>query len=167
MVDEVVNRLKSISLFKEFKDSKDDLELVANIIKTRKYIKGATIIKEGELGSEMFILNNGSVHIDRRTLEDDAYRIVTLSSDMNIFFGEQALMDSDKRSATVLAAEDCELFVIEQKEFIRLGDKHPKLGLAITREISKKISASLRKANQDIITLFEALVGELEGSPGS
>ena len=77
----------------------------------------------------MFILNKGSVHIDRMTLEDDTYRIVTLSSEMNIFFGEQGLMDNDKRSATVIAAEPCELYVLDQKSFIALGNKHPGLVL--------------------------------------
>jgi len=162
MLNDIIDRLKTISLFRDFKDSEEKLKLVANIIKTRNYNKGDVIIQEGKLGSEMFILNKGSVHIERRTLENDSYRIITLYDNMNIFFGEQALTDNDERSATVIAAEPCELYVIEQNEFIKLGNEHPDLGLSITREISKKISAGLRKANKDIITLFEALVGELE-----
>jgi CRP/FNR family transcriptional regulator, cyclic AMP receptor protein len=158
----IIERLKTISLFKEFKNSTNDLKRVASIINTKVYAPSECIIKEGDLGSEMFILNKGSVHIDRKTLQNDTYRLITLSADMNVFFGEQALMDSDKRSATVIAGDECELFIIKQDDFINLGDEHPKLGLAITREITKKISADLRKANRDIITLFEALVGELE-----
>lgn len=162
MLDDIVDRLKSISLFKEFKDSHDDLMKIAKIIEVKVYEVGDYIIKEGEMGSYMYILNKGSVHIERSTLENDTYRIVTLSADMNIFFGEQGLMDNDKRSASVIAADSCEVFQIGQMEFIQLGDEHPKLGLAITRQIAKKLSDGLRKANQDVITLFEALVGELE-----
>lgn len=165
MPQEIIERLKSISLFKEFKDSDEDLMVVAKIIKIKNVDEGAAIIKEGDMGSEMFILNKGSVHIERTTLENESYRIITLSANMNIFFGEQALMDSDRRSASVIAAEPCELYVIEQKDFITLGNDHPRLGLCITRQIAKKLSDGLRKSNKDVITLFEALVGEL-GSEG-
>jgi CRP-like cAMP-binding protein len=159
---EIIDRLSKISLFKEIKDSKKDLKIVADIIKIKQFKKGQAIIKEGELGSEMYILNKGCVHIDRTTLNDDAYRIVTLAANMNIFFGEQALMNSDKRSATVIAADECEVYVLGQKDFISLGDQHPRIGLGITREISKKLVNDLRKASKDVITLFEALVGELD-----
>lgn len=169
MSDEIIKKLKEISLFKSFKDSHRNLELVANIIEKKPFKKGEFIIEEGKPGSEMYILSKGTVHIERKTLEDDSYRIVTLSSDMSVFFGEQALMDDEKRarSATVIAGDNCEVFVITQEDFFKFGNEHPKLGLAITREITKKISADLRKANKDIITLFEALVGELEEQDAS
>lgn len=136
--------------------------MVAKFITKKEIHKGKAIIKEGEHGSEMYILNKGSVHVERNTLHNDSYRLVTLSADMHIFFGEQALMVPDRRSATVLAAEDCELYVIKMDDFKKLGDQHPRLGLSVTREIASKIVMDLRKANKDVITLFEALVGELE-----
>jgi glutaminase len=81
---------------------------------------------------------------------------------MNIFFGEQALMDADQRSATVVAETDCECFVVKKEDFEALGGKNCHIGLVVTREIAKIISQRLRKANQDIITLFSALVTEIE-----
>lgn len=146
MSEKIIERLKKISLFKDFKNDEKSLSLFSSIMQTKNYAKGEYIIREGDVGSEMFILDKGSVHIDRRTLEKDSYRIVTLSSDMNVFFGEQALTDSDKRSATVIAAEDCELFVVSQKDFISFGDTYPALGLGVTREISKKNFCLFKKS---------------------
>ncbi|MBU1075822.1 MAG: cyclic nucleotide-binding domain-containing protein, partial [Spirochaetes bacterium] len=62
---------------------------------------------------------------------------------------------------TVMADTDCDLLVIRRKDFIKLGDKYPHLGLPITREISTILASRIRKVNEDIIILFEALVGEV------
>jgi len=70
-------------------------------------------------------------------------------------------LDNDRRSATVIADTDCELLEINRTDFVKLGDKYPHLGLPITREISAIIASRFRKQGDDIIILFEALVGEV------
>lgn len=158
----IVSRLQQVSLFKEIKDNKDALEKIVSIITLRRFSHGDKIIKEGEQGDEMFILNEGKVRIEKKTLQDESYTVVSLSDEMNVFFGEQALMDNDFRSATVLAETDCECYVIKKADFDKLGDENPRIGLLITREITKILSGRLRKTNQDVITLFEALVKQVE-----
>lgn len=158
----IISRLQHVSLFKELKDNKDALEKIVSIITIRRFSQNEKIIKEGDQGDEMFILNKGKVHIEKKTLQDESYTVVSLSEEMNVFFGEQALMDNDFRSATVLSETDCECYVIKKKDFDRLGDENPEIGLLITREIAKILSGRLRKANQDVITIFEALVKEVE-----
>ncbi len=160
----VINRLQQVSLFKEIKDNQDSLKKIEAIITVRNIPKGHKIIAEGEQGDEMFILNAGKVSIEKKTLQDESYTVVSLSDNMNIFFGEQALMDNDTRSATVVAETDCECYVIKKKDFDKLGDDNPDIGLMITREIAKMLSGRLRKANSDVITLFEALVKQVEES---
>lgn len=160
----VINRLQQVSLFKEIKDNEDALKKIEAIITVRDITKGHKIITEGEQGDEMFILNKGKVSIEKKTLQDESYTVVSLSDTMNIFFGEQALMDNDTRSATVVAETDVECYVIKKKDFDKLGDENPTIGLVITREIAKMLSGRLRKANSDVITLFEALVKQVEES---
>ena len=160
----VINRLQQVSLFKEIKDNQDALKKIEDIITVRNISKGHKIIAEGDQGDEMFILNAGKVSIEKKTLQDESYTVVSLSDNMNIFFGEQALMDNDTRSATVVAETDCECYVIKKKDFDKLGDDNPDIGLMITREIAKMLSGRLRKANSDVITLFEALVKQVEES---
>ena len=92
--------------------------------------------------------------------------VTELSADMNIFFGEVALLDPDDRSATVRCKTDCEFFVLTRDKFVTYGDEHPKTGLLITREISKILCQRLRKSSADIVTLFDALVEEVEKSGG-
>ena len=108
----------------------------------------------------------GTVEIEKRTLAGDAYTVTKLTAAMNAFFKEMALLDEDKRSATVSCVTDCEFLTINRDDFISPGNEHPATGLAITRAISRIVCQRLRKANTDIITLFDALVGEVSEREG-
>jgi CRP-like cAMP-binding protein len=75
--------------------------------------------------------------------------------------GELALIDNDRRSASVIAKSDCQCIVINRHDFLELGDREPSIGLHITRAIARQVSLRLRKTNEDVITLFSALVDEI------
>ncbi len=158
---EIIKKLANISIFKLFKEKPDELNKIADIIEPVFFKKEERIIKEGDEGDCLYILKSGNVIITKKTLEDDEYTIVTLSGEMNVFFGELALLDEDKRSASITALTDCEVWAIKRKDFLQLGEKESYLCLIITREIAKILATRLRKTNVDVITLFEALVDEV------
>jgi len=162
---EIIESLKKVTIFKDFHDKEKDLELIANIMSHKRANSGEYIIREGEEGESLFILKSGSVEILKSTLEDEMYTVVKLENPDKIFlfFGELALLDNDKRSASIRANEDCELYTIQQSDFLKLGDRYPHIALPITREIAKVLASRLRQANSNTITLFEALVEEVEG----
>jgi len=160
---EIIQRLKKIDLFKDFENDEDRLKKVCSYVKVEKFSSQETIIEEGTIGDKLYILNKGTVRILKKTLNNEKYTVTLLLADYNIFFGEVALIDSDKRSATVTAEGACEVFSIDRKSFIELGEEDPFMGYKLVLHIAKKISGSLRKMNQDVITLFEALVSEVKG----
>ena len=163
MSKDILARLKKIDLFNDFKEDEDRLKNVSKYMKVEKFSAGEDIIKEGEMGDKLYVLNKGTVRILKRTLNNEKYTVTLLVSDANIFFGEVALIDSDKRSATVSAETNCEVYSIDRKSFVELCENDPLMGYKITFQIAKRISSSLRKMNMDVLTLFEALVTEVAG----
>ena len=159
--DAFLKKLKQISIFQAISGNDDDIRALQRICSLKKVRAGATIIKEGELGNEMFVVYSGAVEIRKRTRAGDDYTVVILKAEYNVFFGELALIDDDKRSATVLATEDSEFLVIAKEDFIRLGDLHPSIGLPVTRAIAKILAGRLRKTTDDMLTIFDALVSEI------
>jgi CRP/FNR family cyclic AMP-dependent transcriptional regulator len=133
-----------------------------SIIKIRKYQEGKHVIREGEIGSELFIVYKGGVEIRKKTRDGDDYTVIILRAEDNAFFGEMALIDDDKRSATVLTLENSIFLVISKEDFITLGDQFPAIGLPITRAISRILAGRLRKTTQDMLTIFDALVNEIK-----
>jgi CRP-like cAMP-binding protein len=160
---EILERIKQIALFADFSKEEARLKKVCQYVKKEKFSAGQEIIKEGDLGEKLYVLHKGTVRILKKTLSEENYTVTLLVSDANIFFGEVALIDSDKRSATVVAEGDCEVLSIDRKNFTELCEKDPLMGYKIVLHIAKKISASLRKMNKDVITLFEALMTEVRG----
>lgn len=161
MKNEVLEKLKEIPLFEQIRGNSEYLDLLLNICKKRQYKSGEIIIKEGEVGSQMYIVLTGGVEVLKRTRAGDNYTVVKLKAENNVFFGELALIDDDKRSATVIASEDSDFLVITKEAFIKLGNEVPSIGLPITRTISKKIAGMLRRTTSDMVTIFDALVNEI------
>ncbi|HUX20359.1 MAG TPA: cyclic nucleotide-binding domain-containing protein [Spirochaetia bacterium] len=159
----LLERLKRISLFSDIRDNPEYMDRLLEICTTREFKAGERIIGEGDLGSGMYILNKGAVTIRKRTRAGDTYTVVNLRAEDNVFFGELALIDDERRSATVEARQDSECLEITKNAFIKLGNEHPGLGLPITREISRILASRLRKTNEDMMTIFDALVNELKG----
>ncbi len=163
MDDEKKTRIKKIKLFEDFADDTAALEKIIQLGTISSARKGEKIIKEGDIGDSLYILISGTVRIQKTTLQNQPYTVVILQEDDNVYFGELALIDKDKRSATVVAESDITLFSLSRHDFLQFCEENPYMGLKITMQIARKLSASLRKMNKDVITLFEALVSEVEG----
>jgi len=74
------------------------------------YAKGALIIKEGDVGSIVYVMEEGKVEVSK-----DGKYLSTLPPG-NVF-GELAILYNCKRTATVKAASDCKLWAIERQCF--------------------------------------------------
>ncbi|MEO5761679.1 MAG: cyclic nucleotide-binding domain-containing protein [Vicinamibacteria bacterium] len=135
---------------------------LSSICRVEKVLTGKAIVEEGSVGDAMFVLMRGRVRVEKRTPADDRYTVTFLSHEKGDFFGELGLLDSDRRSATVTAESDCEVIVIERERFLHFGDSNTAAGLSITRRIASNLATRLRRANDDVITLFAALVHEVE-----
>ena len=162
----VIEKLGRIDLFGTLKDDAERMNKLADIVTWQECKAGYEVISEGVEGSELFVLYKGTVSVHKRTLEREAYTIVTLRDQEDVFFGELALLDREVRSASVTAETDCEFLVIKREDFTLLGEEDPRLGLLVTRAIGKELCKRLRKANQDIIILFGALVEQVAESGG-
>ena len=163
----VLPKLIKIELFSDFDAANENdrriMKLVYDSMTIKNYKKGDTIIKEGERGDEFFILYEGKVRIQRNTPAGDVIALATLTSEINIFFGETSLISSDTRSATVLASSECKCIVLSGKHFLEVCDKEPLLGYRVLLHLAKRMSQTVRNTNNDKATLYEALFSEIEG----
>ena len=165
-LSERISILSEIPLFVEMKENHTAMSSVAETLRKTTAAKGSTVFSEGDTGDLMYVVKSGNIEISKRTMQGDAYTVTILTAADHVFFGEMALLDNDCRSATITCQTDCEFYVMSRADFITLGNSHPATGLRITRELARIVSQRLRKANADIITLFDALVGEMVENEG-
>lgn len=161
MNDTATERIRKIVIFSDFANDETRLARIAAKLKTRRHAAGSAIITEGEEGDTLYILNSGSVRILRNTLSGETFALVNLNADANVYFGEIALIDNDRRSATVTALTDCETLTLARADYLALCEEDPVIGYRLTFQLALKLGSALRKSNKDMITMYQALVDEI------
>ncbi len=161
-MNELIRRLESISVFAKLKNDTVALSKLAALMKRQSFKPNTYILHEGDAGNSMYVLHRGAVRVEKKTLSKDKFTVVNLKDDMNVFFGEMALMDDDVRSASVYALTAVECYVVRKVDFEQLCETDPKIGYAVTREIAKSLASRLRKTTSDSARLIAALIHDDE-----
>ena len=104
---DIIEKLTKLEIFSDFTEKTEDstriLKKICSSLEVKDFAKGEVIINEGDLGDTLYILHTGSVQVKRNTPGNEQFAVVNLSAEQNVFFGEVALIDSDRRSASVVA----------------------------------------------------------------
>jgi HD-GYP domain-containing protein (c-di-GMP phosphodiesterase class II) len=135
MQKNTVEKLREISFFSSMSDY--DLRQIADIITEREYDAGSVIIEERTEAERFFIVYKGKIEISKR-FEGGEKAVLSIQSD-GAFFGEMAILDEGRRSATVCALESTTVLEIVRPDFETLLYKAPVLAYKILKELSTRL----------------------------
>ncbi len=141
--------LSTIPMFTEL--SKRDLSALFNIIHNRSYIKEEYIFYQGDPGIGLYIIREGEVRIERKLDSGESIPLAKFKS--GDFFGELALVDDEKRSASAIADTDAKLAVLFKPDIDEFVSHFPKKGIKILQGISHVTAVRLRQVNEENIKL--------------
>lgn len=99
----------------------------------RLFTPGEFIVRQGDESAELFIILRGEVAV---VLESDKAQKEVTRLSTGKFFGEMALVTGEKRRASVRAATECELLVIDHDAFKTVLDETP----AIVEQLSQVLA---------------------------
>ncbi|HEY0787342.1 MAG TPA: cyclic nucleotide-binding domain-containing protein [Thermoanaerobaculia bacterium] len=97
---------------------------------------GSYIFREGDLGTEMFIVQEGEVHILKRI---GAENRVLATLEKGDFFGEMAVLENAPRSADAYAVRDTKLIPINGSRFDEMIRRNPEISVRIMRKYSRRL----------------------------
>jgi CRP-like cAMP-binding protein len=123
----------------------------------KSFPKGTVLFREGDLGRDMFIVQQGKVQVKKRVGSTEEI-LTELSA--GEFFGEMALLIGLDRSATVEVIEDSKLLVISPETFSSLL----KSDIEIALKMLKKMAARLRALDEHLEAAI--LEAKKEKGPG-
>jgi CRP-like cAMP-binding protein len=115
--------------------SRKDLERIARAGDETMLASGTTMIRQGDVGREAFIILSGKAVVRR-----GGKRVATVGAGSVV--GELSLFDHGPRTATVVCDTDCHVLVLSQRHFLGLLDRVPAL--------SHKLFASLATRIRDL-----------------
>lgn len=121
--------------------SEDEIERLVTYSRVEHYPAGERIFDKDSLGSCMMLVLHGSVRTS--SISIDGKEIVFRIMEPGEFVGEIAALDGGNRSADAFAMADCELLVLQRRDFIPLLEKHSDICLMLIKilcERSRKTS---------------------------
>ena len=134
--------LRSHLLFREL--PAPAIERLGSYMKTRKVSRGSAIFAKGDPGTGLMGVLAGSVKISVPSA--DGREVVLNIIQEGEIFGEIALLDGHPRTADATAMSDCELIVIERRDFIEFLRSQPD----ITLKFIEILCARLRRTSEQV-----------------
>jgi CRP-like cAMP-binding protein len=138
MLDEsqVVSLLSATELFSALEP--EHIVPIARACKVVRFEAQSPIVRQGDPGSELFIVGEGQVAV---VLEDRqaGFEQAVLKLGVGQSFGEISLLIESKRSATVKAVEDTVCIALAKRSFDSLLRQIPELGLQISRYLADRL----------------------------
>ncbi len=142
-----VNFLKSVS--------NDTINEILKVVKVHQYSSGNIIIKEGTLGSSLFIIQSGRVEVVKTIASHTEHENVVLKEiKMADFFGEMSLLDENLRSASVWAVTKTIIVELEREDFKRICANN----FQIMFDLAVTVTNRMRVSNERYLELRNKLV---------
>ncbi|NLN10166.1 MAG: cyclic nucleotide-binding domain-containing protein [Acidobacteria bacterium] len=104
---------------------------------------GESVFEEGEIGTEMYIINEGRVEILKRVQGEERQLAVLEKGD---FFGEMALLEDLPRSAAARTLTEVKLVTINGSTFDQMLRANPEIAVRMMRKLSRR----LRETDQQL-----------------
>ncbi len=107
--------------------------------------QGETIFNDGDLGTEMFIVQKGRVEIRKRFGTEVRVLSVLEKGD---FFGEMSILEGLPRTATAVALEETDCLAINEATFDQMLRGNLEIAVRMLRKLSNKLRETTELLNQ-------------------
>lgn len=149
LLDEISGLLMDSEVFK--KTPPQEVRALAHYFGLSEIEEGETIFDEGDKGTFMCIVGSGEVTVLKSNLEGDTVTLARLRKGKT--FGEMALLDGERRSATCIASDDCVLLTLSQDSLNKMLEEAPKTAACVFRAMAVALSRRLRMADGKLVDL--------------
>jgi CRP/FNR family transcriptional regulator, cyclic AMP receptor protein len=169
--DETAALLGRVPVFEELAD--DDLRRVAEVTVPRRFEPGEVVFREGDPSDTCYVVDSGHARAIRE--HPDGRQITLATFGPGDIFGELAMFDDERRSATVEASDQLEVLGILGGDMRRLLRRHPDMAVKLLISLGRRLRAAnerlARQSFQTVQSRVAAVLAQLveqaqsEGAP--
>jgi len=159
--EETIALLHRVPVFSTL--SPEELERVAQVTVRRRFEAGEVVFKEGDEGSTCYVVRSGRA---RAVREHPDGRSITLAHfGPGDIFGEMAMLDGERRSATVESIEDTDAIAILSADMRRLLREYPDISMKLIAALGQRLRETnerlARQSFQTVQSRVAAVLAEL------
>jgi CRP/FNR family transcriptional regulator, cyclic AMP receptor protein len=142
--------LGSIPVFEEL--SQGDLEQVTAVAVPRRFEAGHVVFREGDDSDTCYVVRSGHARALRE--HPDGRQITLATFGPGDIFGELAMFDDERRSATVEATDELETLAIPGPDMRALMTRHAEIAIKLVISLGRRLrAANERLARQSFQTV--------------
>lgn len=141
---DIYERLSSVPIFAPLND--DETKKLAEAALVRVFAPNEAIVRKGQEGGSMFVVNRGTVRI--QLLENGVQKTLVTLGEGDIF-GEMGLFTGAPRTADVVATQETEVLEINNTAVKPLLEENPSLVEALSKTIAER-RAMLNEKDEEL-----------------
>lgn len=115
----------------------DELAALEASSVTRNYPRNTVIINENDFADSLYLIESGRVKVYCSDKNGKEYIMNTLEE--GDYFGELALLDDDRRSASVRTLEKSTFLIIFKDDFTNVMNRHPNMATTLIRNLTRRV----------------------------
>ena len=155
--EDIVQLLQGVTVFEAL--APDDLRRVAQVAVPRRFASGQVIFREGDASDTCYVVRRGHCRAVRENI--DGRTIALAHFGPGDIFGELAMFDDERRSATVETLDDVEAIAIAGSDMRRLMREHADIAVKLVIGVARR----LREANERLTRQsFQTVQSRVAGS---
>lgn len=147
LVDEIRELLLNSTLLHNFPPA--EILSAARYFSINHAAKNDVIFNEGDMGTFMCLIAEGNVSVQKSNQDGENIELAILPKDRT--FGEMAVLDGERRSATCIAATDCTLLILSRDTLEKMITETPRIAAKVIRAIAVSLSRRLRMADGKLV----------------
>jgi CRP/FNR family transcriptional regulator len=159
--DDVVELLGRVPVFSTLE--RDDLERIAQVSVPRTFEPGQAVFREGDASDTCYVVREGNARAIRS--HGDGRTITLATFGPGDIFGELAMFEDERRSATVEAVGEMSVVGVLGPDMRRLMGEHPdiamKLVVALGRRLRETNERLSRQSFQTVQSRVAVVLGQL------
>src|SRR3954465_10961011 len=157
-IDDIVRLLAEVPVFEAM--GPEDLRRVAEVAVPRHFDAGQVIFREGDASDTCYVVRSGHARAVRENVDGRAITLAHFGP--GDIFGELAMFDAERRSATLEALDDLDAIAIAGSDMRRLMRQHGEMSTNLAIALARRLrEANERLSRQSFQTVQSRVAGEL------
>lgn len=127
--------LKQVEIFSGLSDP--ELDIITDSCIARSYPKNTVIINEDDFADSLYVIESGRVKVYCSDKNGKEFIMNTMG--IGEYFGELALLDDEKRSASVRTLDKSVFLIMYKDEFNKILDEQPNIARTLIKNLTKRV----------------------------
>ena len=136
----------------------DEIDKLMTYSRIERYAAGHEIFPKGSPGTTMMAVVTGTVRISSISLTGK--EVVLNIINPGEIFGEIALLDGGERSGDAVAIKDCELLVLNRRDFMPFLENHLDICMMLIRMLCKRVRHTSEQVEDLLFRHLEARIAK-------